>query len=66
MENRTVEEGYIQERSYIKEMIREECENFIELIDCVDDPPGLDYSVTGNGIRIRIVAEIIKYYQELK
>lgn len=33
------------DKERIKAAIRKKAENFCEMIDCVDEPPGLDYTV---------------------
>lgn len=42
----------------IKEAVKSEVDNFCNMLDCVDEPPGLDYTVIKYGIKIRIVAEV--------
>lgn len=45
-------------KDQIKEAIMEEAKNFCDMIDCVDEPPALDYTVNKYGVKIRIVAEL--------
>lgn len=46
------------DKQRIKEAVEEEAKNFCEMIDCVDEPPALDYRVEKYGVKIRIVAEV--------
>jgi len=49
---------FTNDKDKIKQAVMEEAVNFCEMIDCVDEPPGLDYSVNKYGVRIKISAEI--------
>jgi len=46
------------DKERIKEAIKEEAINFCEMIDCVDEPPALEYTVKKYGVKIKIIAEI--------
>ena len=46
------------DREKIKEAVMEECKNFCDMIDCVDEPPALDYRVEKYGVKIRIIVEV--------
>jgi len=46
------------DKERIKAAIRKEAENFCDMIDCVDEPPALDYKVEQHGVVIKISAEI--------
>jgi hypothetical protein len=46
-------------KQQIKEAITEEVKNFCDMVDCVDEPPALDYTVEKYGVKIRIVAELV-------
>ena len=61
----TLDEGIVMtaklfksDKDRIKQAIMEEAVNFCEMIDCVDEPPALDYSVNKYGVKIKISAEI--------
>jgi hypothetical protein len=46
------------DKERIKEAVMEEAKNFCDMIDCVDEPPALDYSVNKYGVKITITAEV--------
>lgn len=46
------------EKEAMKAAVRKEVENFCDMIDCVDEPPGLDYTVEAYGIKITISVEL--------
>ena len=46
------------DKERIKEAIMEEAKNFCDMIDCVDNPPALDYTVVTYGVKIKITADI--------
>lgn len=50
---------FYNEKQKLKEVFEEEAKNFLDMIDCVDETPALDYTVMKHGVKIRIVAEII-------
>ena len=50
---------FTNDKDRIKQAIIEEVKNFCDMIDCTDEPPGLDYSVVRCGVEIKISASII-------
>ena len=46
------------DKERIKRAVMEEAQNFCDMIDCVDEPPCLDYQVNKYGIEVIIKAEI--------
>ncbi len=46
------------DKERIKQAVMEEAKNFCDMIDCVDEPPGLDYSVNKYGVNVVIKADI--------
>lgn len=46
------------DKERIKRAVMEEAVNFCEMIDCVDEPPALEYTVNKYGVKIKITAEI--------
>ena len=49
---------FTNSKDQIKEALMEEVKNFCEMIDCVDEPPALDYTVKKYGVKIRITVEL--------
>jgi len=47
------------DKDRIKQAVMEEAQNFCDMIDCVDEPPALEYTVTKYGVTVKIAAEII-------
>ena len=48
------------EKELMKEIFKKEADNFCDMLDCVEEPPALDYKIEVSGVRIRITAELIK------
>ena len=46
------------DKEKIRELIMQEAKNFCDMINCVDDPPCLEYNISQDGIKISITAEI--------
>lgn len=45
---------YMNKKEMMKKVIRDEFDNFMNMFDCVDEPPELSYSVNVHGVNIRI------------
>lgn len=46
------------QKEQIKAAIMEEAKNFCDMIDCVDEPPGLKYQVSKFGVNVTIEATL--------
>jgi len=49
---------FANDKERIKKAIMEEAKNFCDMIDCVDEPPTLEYAVTKYGVKVRLEANI--------
>ncbi len=49
---------FTNDKERIKKAIMEEAENFCDMIDCVDEPPTLEYAVTKYGVEVGIKANV--------
>jgi hypothetical protein len=41
----------------MKYVVKEESQKFCDMLDCVDAPPALDYTVSVAGVKVRISVE---------
>ena len=47
------------EGKMIAHLVKEEMKGFIAMLDCMDDPVGLEYTSTNSGVKLTITVEHI-------